>query len=494
MHGLALFLTLSMLFSGIVDKAAASRLTINGCLNETVCESVRCGTLEVLENREDPAGRRIKLNFVILPAKGPDPAPDPVFCFSGGPGQGAAQNIEDWAAYTEKLRAERDVVLLDQRGTGASNPLFCRGPGPPDSAQTYLKDMYPADYVKHCREELEKKANLLYYHTSVGVDDTEELRQALGYGPINIIGGSFGTYFCLVYMNRYPDSVRSAILVNVAPPELAIPANLAADTQAAFDRLCVDCAADPKCAGDYPDLRGLLERSLSRLRHGPVTQAITNPFLDQPETVTFSLNSFITGLRAMLYTPAQSRLVPLFLHLAADGDYAFIAEFTALYLRWINEDLMDGQALCIYCSENIPYIDFSKARAAAQGTFMGPYRLDQQEGACRFWPRGEIPPDFHKLARLDIPTLLISGEVDAGCPPTNGEYVRRFLPNSVHVIEPYFGHGFQLWGGCLDELALQLVRQGSIDGIDATSLQCVTGNRRPPFASWRNRASRAARR
>ncbi len=461
------------------------KLRVEDCYNQTIGETVRCGTLEVAENRDRPRDAQITLKFVILPATESRKEPDPIFCFSGGPGESAIDGIDFWAQVMAKMRGQRDVVLLDLRGTGGSNPLKCMRKGPPDSAQTYLQDMYPVDYVQACREELERRANLYVYHTSVAVDDVEELRLALGYGPINIVGGSFGTYTCLVYMNRYPGSVRSAVLLNVATPELPIPAYVAGDTEAAFDSLCADCGADPDCAQDYPDLRGLLNQALARLDQGPVIQEIINPFTQNLETVTFSRNNFITGVRQMLYTAEDSRWLPLMLHLAASGNYAPIAAYTANFLRWANEALMDGEALCVYCSETVPHIDFALARAVAQGTFMGTYRLDQQERACQYWPRGSVPADFYHMNALDIPTLLISGEIDAGCPPHNGEYVQRYLPNSLHIVEPKCGHGTLLWADCLDNLALQLITRGFTTGIDP-NIDCIINNKRPSFVSWRD--------
>ena len=170
-------------------------------------------------------------------------------------------------------------------------------------------------------------------------------------------------------------------------------------------------------------------------------------------------------------------------------------EYTAEYLKWVNDDIMDGMYLTITCTETAPYIDYAAAKAASEGTFMGAYRLDQQQNACGLWPRGSHPEDFHIIPELLIPTLIISGELDPVLPPEYGEELARHLPHSRHVIIPNEGHGVGevLWQDCLAPMVTQFFSQGHAEGLDLT---CLDGNRRPPFVSWRdyeNQESEAAR-
>lgn len=467
-----------------IDIDASYGLKIEPCYIAELGEEVFCGTYEVMENRNVRKGAKIRLNFIILPAWTLNPEPDPVFIFSGGPGQGSAAVAVAYARRYEKLRRERDIVLVDQRGTGQSNSLPCKRMGSQDSTQTYLEDMFPEEYVKNCRKELENKANLRYYDSTTAMQDINELRSALGYEQINIIGTSYGSYAGIVYMKYFPESVRSAFLSHIAMPNWTYSGSIAPNTEAVLERLLADCSLDPDCSADYPFLRQQLDQVVSELKQGPVFIQIINPFLGCPERVTFTHNNFIHGIRSLLYSTGGSRWIPAFVHWAAAGYYAPIAEYTARYLRDVNENVMDGMYLCVTCTETIPYINYPEARALAQGTFMGTYRLDQQKNACDWWVRGEHPEDFHEVPVMTIPTLIITGEFDPVTPPRYGEELSSYLPNSKHVMIPNAGHEFgTVWIDCLDDVVARFISQGSVEGLDVS---CVAQHVRPPFISWRD--------
>ncbi len=466
------------------DTDASFGLKIEPCYIAELGEEVLCGTYEVMENRRVRKGAKIRLNFIILPAWTLDPAPDPVFIFSGGPGQGSADTVIHYAQHYEKLRWERDIVLVDQRGTGQSNRLHCQRIGDPNSAQTYLQDMFPEDYVRNCRKELEKKANLRYYDTFTAMQDIDSLREALGYEQINVIGSSYGSYTGIVYMKYFADTVRSAFLSKIALPNWTYSGSIAPHTQAALERLLSDCASDPDCSTDYPLLRQQLDQVLDRLKRQPAVVWITNPITGGPEMVTFTHNNFIHGLRSMLYSTSRSQWIPVFIHWASQGIFSPVAEYTADYLYWVNKNIMDGMFLCVTCTETIPYIDYEEARALAEGTMMGSYRLDQQKNACDWWVRGEHPPDFHEMSVMEIPTLIVSGEIDPVTPPQYAEELAGYLPNSLHVIIPNAGHeSGTVWENCLDDAVAQLISQGSVEGLNVS---CVHRQVRPPFVSWRD--------
>jgi pimeloyl-ACP methyl ester carboxylesterase len=436
-----------------------------------------------MENRKVRKGAKIRLNFIILPAWTLDPAPDPVFIFSGGPGQGSADTVVHYAQRYEKLRWERDIVLVDQRGTGQSNRLHCQRLGDQVKAQTYLQDMFPEDYVKNCREELEKKANLRHYDSTTAMQDIDDLRSALGYKQINIIGASYGSYTGIVYMKNFQERVRTAFLSYVAMPNWTYSGSIAPNTEVALECLLSDCASDPDCSSDYPHLRQQLGQVLDRLQSGPVTVWIINPITGEYEQVVFTYNNFIHGVRAMLYSTGRSSWIPAFIHWASQGNFSPAAEYTADYLYWVNQNIMDGMFLCVTCTETIPYIDYVEARALAQGTFMGTYRLEQQKNACDWWVRGDHPADFHQMYVMDIPTFILSGEIDPVTPPQHGEELASYLPNSLHVVIPNAGHEYgTVWTNCLDDVIAQFISLGTVSGVDAT---CVNRHVRPPFVSWR---------
>lgn len=363
--------------AGSCRRDSTPRLIQRSCMVKGLHESVTCGSFEVLENRDNPDGRKIRLNFVILPATGDTPAADPIFLLQGGPGVAASDVPAYTAGEYRKLRRERDIVLLDQRGTGGSNPLPCMPIGDFDSVQTHLRDMFPEDYVTRCRRELESNADLRYYGTSIAADDMDELREALGYRQINIIGISYGTRLGIIYMKRYPQRVRSIYFHATLMPEDVYPSHLARDTESALERLFADCAADPQCAADYPNLRQDFASVLERLENGPKTVTVHNPFTNEEETVSFTLGAFTMFIRQLMYSNWNSRWIPLLIHWAARDNYSPMVVAAAEDMRSADQYLYFGMFLCVTCTDDIPFIDFAAAREEAGGTFMGTYRLDQ---------------------------------------------------------------------------------------------------------------------
>jgi len=191
---------------------------------------------------------------------------DAVFMLAGGPGQSAAEAFPPMG-FSARLRAHRDIVLVDQRGTGQSGPLKCALSNPKD-AQTVVATLFPPEALKSCRAALEEHADLAQYTTSIAVDDLDEVRQALGYGKIDVLGGSYGSRAALEYLRRHPDAVRAVVLSQVVPPGYKLGV-FARPIQGSIDRLLSDCAADAACGKAYPNLRDEYHTVLGRLEKAP---------------------------------------------------------------------------------------------------------------------------------------------------------------------------------------------------------------------------------
>ena len=179
-----------------------------------------CGTFKVYENRATKQGRQIDLNIVVLPALRADSQPDPLFFLAGGPGQGAAKLAKTVRTIFQRVQNDRDIVLVDQRGTGKSNPLDCNSDD--DSLQAFMETNEQAlERLKACQAKYD--ADLTLYTTPIAMDDLDDVRAFLGYEKINVYGGSYGTRAALVYMRQHGDRVRSTILDGVAPPDMRLP-------------------------------------------------------------------------------------------------------------------------------------------------------------------------------------------------------------------------------------------------------------------------------
>lgn len=215
------------------------------CRLSGIEEELLCGKLTVFENRETRTGRTIDLNVVVVPAIDPSRHETPLFDLAGGPGVAATGAAGFYANEGKEYRRHRDVVLVDQRGTGSSNPLTA--PARTRSPQDYLTEMYPIDYVNTMRQTLERRADLTQYTTSIAMDDLDDVRAWLGYERINLIGLSYGTRASLVYLRQHPANVRSAILMGVAPTYLKMPLYHARAAKRAMDLLLKECDGDAAC-------------------------------------------------------------------------------------------------------------------------------------------------------------------------------------------------------------------------------------------------------
>ena len=427
-------------------------------------EPARCGTVEVLENRQAPAGRKIGIKVVVLPARGSSPAPDPVFALAGGPGESATGAARVFAQRFEEARRERDVVLVDLRGTGGSNPLHCPLPGRDDDPQSYLGDLFPVESIRGCRKRLD--ADLARYTTSEAVADLEEVRAALGYERINLYGFSYGSRAVLVYLRSYPGRVRSAILQGVVPTDMKVPLHYAEDAQRSLGLLLAECEADAACRAAYPGLPEKLAAVQKRLAAAPVSVEIEDPKTKRRVRLPLSLSLFHEEIRWRLYGEGEN-VVPSYIERAYHGDFSALATSLLRQRRALAAGALSlGTLLSVTCAEDVPFIDVTEARRRAEGSFLGTDRVDQQVRACAEWPRGELPAGYADPVRSEVPVLLISGERDPVTPPRWGEQVARHLPNARHVVLRGGGHSGR--SPCVRELLSGFLARGTAGADDAS--------------------------
>ncbi len=467
-------------------------MTLSDCEIPRVAGKVRCGEYEVFENRATQTGRKIKLKIVVFPATGADRAPDPFVYIPGGPGSSATEDAPYIAEAYAKLRERRDLVFIDQRGTGGSHPLNCDVFNPAD-LQSYLGYFIPLEDVKKCRTQLESKADLTLYTTPIAMDDFDEVRAALGYERLNIFGGSYGTRASLVYLKRHPKSVRTLVLQGVAPTNQYMPLDFAQANERALLGIIGECAADEACNKAFPNLRAETKAVLDRLVQGPVEVEV--PYQEaggRPQgagdktqagrkKVKLSRDLAAEAIRYMLYGPQGASRVPLFLHLASQGDFGPLGEAAINFRRRIVASGSNGLYLSITCAEDLPWIKAGEGEQRAANTFLGDYRLRQQREACALWPRASIPSDYSVPTKGDAPVLILTGEWDPVTPPANGDAAARYLPNSLHIVVPDGAHGLGGLEGadCLERLTTEFVERGTAKGLDTS---CVKNIRRRGFA------------
>src|ERR1700735_4850654 len=256
---------------------------------------------------------------MVWPALSENPAPDPWVAIAGGRGQSSVEAYP-LAGYTTKIRQQRDVVLIDQRGTGKSNPLPCQLRDP-KIAQEVIGESLVLEKVRACRAELEKNADLALYTTSIAADDLDEVRQAMGYDKVNIFGGSYGTRAALVFLRLHGDHVRTITLEAVAPPEYRIPLAFPKTTQNSVDQLIARCAADGACNKDFPDLKKEFQAIVDKLDKSPAHFDVNNG-ASGTQPVTLSRGMFVAALRPLLYIPGLVSEFPYMIHRAYQDDWS----------------------------------------------------------------------------------------------------------------------------------------------------------------------------
>jgi pimeloyl-ACP methyl ester carboxylesterase len=457
---------------------AAHRLPLAPC---TIAgyEGFLCGTYSVYEDREAASGRKIPLFVAVAPALTDHPKPDPIFYFEGGPGAGAAESAKYGISEFDAARQQRDLVFVDQRGTGSSYRLDCPFGGTPEDPQGYFDELLDDAKVESCRARLEPHADLRLYTTALGMDDVDEVRGWLGYDKINLIGGSYGTRAIQVFLRRHPEHARSAILLGVAGMDQYLPLYHARDAKRATDLLFAACAADAECHAAFPDVADEFRAILERLDREPATAQVTTPS-GKTATVKIPRSVFAEIARFTTYTPKTAVALPLLVHQAYEGDFQPFAEIGLAWQQELDHLLAWGMWLSATCAEDLPFITPEAAARETAGTYLGDYRVRIQKRACEMWPRGEIDPGFHRPVTADVPTLLISGELDPVTPPSWAEEVAAHLPDSLQVVIPHGHHGFDglAHQECLENLLDQFVDSASFKDLDTACVETMT---RPPF-------------
>ena len=454
-----------------------SHIDIHPCRLRNYSTELLCGKYAVYENRAQQTGRMISLNILVAPALTPTPAEDPVFFLSGGPGQGAARIAragED--ALMRELRRERDLVFIDQRGTGDSNRLGCSIIDDRGSLQSFFLEVFPGEAIRSCRHELMRHADLRFYTTTVALEDIDEIRHALGYEKINLYGISYGTLSALEYLRRYPDQVRAVALAGIFTPVAKLPLQFAQGSQRALDRLIADCAEDESCRTAFPTLKEDFAAVLGAFSKGPVRFDLTVPGGRTTQHVSVSRGVFAERLRLMLYDHSSANLIPLLIHRAAHGDWQPFGNVVVRPIPASAYAVALGTYLSVTCSESVGFISDAEIVTQTAGTFLFDYRVRRHQLACADWLPGEVSRDFFTPVKSAAPVLMLSGDIDPVTPAEFAAAAGRYLPNSRQVILRNTPHSYS--SACARSLTVAFIERGSAADLDA---ECANRLRRPRF-------------
>lgn len=461
----------------ILAAALAAQVALAPCQIQGVPGEAKCGSYKVWEDRDAKKGREIDLAIIVLSALEPDKRPDPFFMLQGGPGDAPGFNARFYSRVFHDIRRTRDLVLVDLRGTGKSAALLCPELAKPGSDGTYDANLLSVPAVRACRARLEKTTDLRFYTTEIVVDDLNEVRQALGYGPINLYGTSYGSRVAQVYMRRHPEGLRAVSMKGVVPPSMAMPETHARAGEDAWQAVMARCTNDEGCHRTYPTADADFRQLLARLEKPPTLTLPAGP--NHPAaTITITRGLFAESFRNLLYTPESSAQASKLVRQLLGGDDRGLTE-TALQGRTVlgGARLAAGFFLSVTCTEDVPYLS-KNAEAAAAGTFGGTYRLDQQRAACKEWTRGAVSAAHRQPTKSAIPTLLLSGELDPVTPPAGADEVARNLSKGRHVVIRNNGHPIGNAERCIGQIIGQFLDRASTEGLDVS---CASANPAAPF-------------
>jgi len=459
----------------IAGSAAAQSVALRPCQFPGADVDFRCGTYSVRENRADPRSRLIPLTVIVAPARSAHPLADPVFLVSpGGPGTTNSEGLP-YRAASSWMRDQRDIVIVDLRGTSGPTRLDCDLSDRRGSSLQYLASLFPKDKIDRCRDELAHKVDLRQYTTTNIVEDFDDVRRALGYHKVNLWAASWGTRVVFLWLRMHPETIRSAILEGSAPPALLNPLPHARTAQQALDGLFAECQRQRRCHAAFPTIRDEFDAVLARLNAAPATVHIPGDKPGEMITTTFSRAQFAEALRVMTYNVPRSQRVPLLVHRAFQGDLDDFARAAVASNRGIRSSLRLGFLLAITCTEDVPRIDPSTIPRETAHTYLGDTRVREQMAACDGWPRGALPRDYSDPIRSDVPVFLLSGTVDPVAGAQFSADAAKYLPNSIHVVAP---GGHVPFGPCVESMERAFQIAASPRAVDRS---CVAEMRLPEF-------------
>lgn len=422
----------------------------------------KCGALAVPEDPSNPQSRQIDLNIAVVQAIKRRAEADPLFILVGGPGQSAVETYPALSAAMFRIHEERDIILVDQRGTGKSNPLRCLDP-----REEILEDEEVIARFKECPDQLD--ADLRFYTTDIAMQDLDRVRSALGYETVNLYAVSYGTRAALVYLKMYPERVRSMILDAVVDPAFVLYQDAARDGERALNLFFDRCEADEACSSAYPGLRSELDAVLRRLDDAPIDLTMPHPVTGKPLQFTVTRTAVTDIIFNILYSPDLVAMLPLAIRQAyAEANY--VPLITQAYL--VDAGIYDGMFYAVACTEDAPLVSLTEG---VEGVFGS--NIQNFLEICAAWPQGEPSPVLRAPVESDVPVLILSGDADPITPPWHAEGLRTSLSNNLHLVFMGMGHGNGV-SECAARIMDGFIEAASINGLET---DCVNDIEPPPF-------------
>jgi len=416
-----------------------------------------CASVRVPEDPRRPAGPTIALNVAVLPAT-THPVAGALFYLEGGPGGSATAAAIRVNAMFAEVGRRRDLVMVDQRGTGGSGAACPHGYVQGADAAAVTR------YVRRCLRSLKGQPRL--DTTSVAADDLEAVRRALGYGRIDLYGGSYGATLAQVYLRRHPASVRTVVLDSGSLPDVRLYDVSPRNAERALDAQFARCAAQPACAHAYRHPRKQLSELLARPPR-PI-RLVSGRVVLRPDDVAWTVFW-------LSETAEGAALIPYALDSAVHGKYGVLAGVYASQLGGSNLDPL-ARLLpfwVILCFEPWGSMDPGATARDGSGSYLAAAALARARlfrRTCRVVPKGRVPPASARLEVARAHVLLLTGGDDPLDPVANLNGWRRVFPNGRLVVVPGAGHG-TIEYACVQKLVARFVERGTAAGIDTNCVR-----------------------
>jgi pimeloyl-ACP methyl ester carboxylesterase len=447
-------------------------LTLTACNlaqpNSGLSTAAWCANFPVPENRADPHSRTIQLKLAVLRSSAQVASKDMLVFLVGGPGQAATDSASQIAVMLQPLLAHRDVLLLDQRGTGGSNALTCKDSGDttkPDDDSTFDAAKMRAA-AADCLKQLSDHADPRYYTTTIAAQDLEDVRKALGSPQFDLLGVSYGTRMAQQYLMRYPDAVRSMLLDSTVPNSLALGEDFARNLDDALKAQFARCTAQPACKKQFGDPDQTLYQLRDALRANPHEVSFRDPQSYRTVKRVLNENALASVVRMFAYTPATAALLPLSIDAAAHGDVGPLLGQAKILSGDLAELMGSGMQYSVICSEDA---DLLTPRPQDADIILGTHMIDALGAVCSAWPKGTRPADFHQPLKTDKPVLLLAGQYDPVTPPRYADEVAKGLQNARVLVFKGQAHGVMAVG-CAPQLVQHFIEKLDPKTLDASCL------------------------
>jgi pimeloyl-ACP methyl ester carboxylesterase len=472
---MAMAMSVSFLSLSAQDNLGTFKPTSEtGCFIHGSTAKLECKTFSLPLDYSNPKGQTVDVFAAVMPSRGGKASSDPLVLLAGGPGQAASEVIQLVDAVVGDLRNGRDVLIVDQRGTGRSHPLAC------DSIESNIVTLEAySKAIKECREA--ESLPVRHFNFENIVRDLEEIRASLGYEQLNLWGISWGTRTAAHYLRRYPDKVRSVVVDGVLPPQVPLVGTVADSVERAKNLLIEDCKISAACNARYPDIDGTLQKLLAMAKAGDLVFDGVNPLTGEAEKNNIDFITAINGLHALFYNADVTTAIPYALDEAVKGNLKpwLVYSFNTSALE---SPIYTGSFLSIFCGEEMSKVTEDSVRVAGKDSFAKDAHYQLWNAGCKAWDYVPAAPDSHEVLESDVPTLVLSGKLDPITPPSMGDEWVKSFSNSRHIVLEGTGHNTS-FSACMPTLITGFVKNLDVEALET---ECLDHLKRLPIITGPN--------